>query len=230
MSLLSSIRRQFNWQKANAKATQPRPTFLAQLDPGHTVVPAFMQDGEQYWQFSNVLNLPFERMQAAVGILEELELGVDRDYLQGTASAVKQHLEQGKLGDAWKWLHELEERLSWPVDVDQVYRLAAVVFFTDAENPYAYDPAVARRKIDRWRTRDAAAEHLRRFFLSLGLETYLGPLTAADVDLPAYSQAQRQVKLRQLSALCTQLYAQAKTADWYTSLRQEASALKALQP
>lgn len=66
--------------------------------------------------------------------------------------------------------------------------------------------------------------------MSLGLETCLGPLTAADVDLQAYTQAQRQVKLRQLSALCTQLYAQAKTAAWYTSMRQEASALKALQP
>ncbi|MBX3103206.1 MAG: hypothetical protein KF690_11910 [Bacteroidetes bacterium] len=204
--------------------------FRTLLDPGHEVVHAFDFEGVRYWKFSNEYNLPFERMQAAVGILEELDMGVDREYLQASMAAVKTHLEQGKLGEAWKWVHELEERLSWPVDADRVYRLAAVVFMQADENPYAYDPALARRKIERWSTRDRDAELLRSFFLSLGLASYLGPLTDAGIVLPDFMQAQRQVKLRQLSALCTLLYAQAKTADWYSSMRQEATDLKTLLP
>jgi len=104
------------------------------------------------------------------------------------------------------------------------------LFFDESENPYGYDAAYAYSKIQAWRLADREAEQLRRFFSLLGLEHYLGPLTDAGIDLKPYSEAQRKIKLSQLSQLCTLLYAQQKTAAWYSSIRQEATALRALQP
>jgi hypothetical protein len=226
--MLKRLLRQWRKTPTHTNVVVPYP-LRTMLDPGHEVVHAFDFKGEAYWKFSNEYNLPFERMQAAMGILEELEMGVDKHFLQAVTQSVKEQLEKGKLSEAWKWLHELDERLSWPIDADHVYRLAAVTFMQAHENPYAYDPMLARKKIDSWRTQDKDAELLRSFFLKLGLMHYLGPLTDADIALPDYTAAQRQVKLKQLSALCTQLYAQAKTTDWYNSIKLEASALKTLQ-
>jgi hypothetical protein len=200
------------------------------LDPGHQVVQAFEWQGKTYYKFANEYNLPWERMQVAVGLIEEDRLRVDAGYVQATLAAVKEQLDKRKTGEAYKWLNALEERLSWPFDVDLVYRLAAVVFFDESENPYGYDAAYAYSKIQAWRLADREAEQLRRFFSLLGLEHYLGPLTDAGIDLKPYSEAQRKIKLSQLSQLCTLLYAQQKTAAWYSSIRQEATALRALQP
>lgn len=207
----------------------PAP-FRAVLDPGHQVVHAFDFLGLPYYRFGNEFNLPWERMQVALGLLEEYNLQLDANYLRGTVEALKLHMESGKLSEAWKWLNALEERLSWPVDTDLVYKLAAVVFFDETESPYGYDAAYANEKVTRWRTADKEAEQLRRFFSLLGLEHYLGPLTDAGIDLKVYTEAQRKVKLNQLSRLCTQLYAQAKTADWYSSLQQEGTVLRTLLP
>jgi hypothetical protein len=226
------------FKKRNPKPKTPKKgkhPFAQHLDPGHTVELGFTHDGTDYYRFSNEYNLPFERMNAALLVLQEFELKADLAYVKEAVKAAKTALEgdgkRVKLSEAFRVLDSLEERLAWPFDCDLVYHLAAITFFDTTENPYAYDRGYALAKVNRWRTQDKHAELLRTFFLTLGLEHYLGPFEGRGIDLAAYMAGQRSRKYQHLTTIANLLpstSAGQRTSDTAPSIMQQASALREL--
>lgn len=218
----------FNPFKKKPKAEIPKPGTPFENKGNHMILPAFVFGGIQYYKFANEWNLPFERMTAVLNIQHELTLGLDVNLLDACVATAKAALDQGKLSQAFKALDILDQARQWPVDADAVYRLAAVAFFDENENPYGYDAVYAADKVKRWRTADIDGEQLRAFFLSLSPNEYMGYFEAMSNDLSTYLAAQRKQKKSWIGSLLNLWPSASPNNKWRAYMLQELETLREL--
>lgn len=125
------------------------------VDGKYKIVPAFDHAGVKYLMFENPVEVPTARMLAAQGIYMEMEMRVDREYLEMNCKAVDKILNENKKGINVTYLAQLnqnlKERLSLMPLPDFVYKLASVIFFDETESPVSYDWAYNEKKIAKWK-------------------------------------------------------------------------------
>lgn len=158
------------------------------VQPGHEVEKAFTSNGVEYFCFSNGMNAYFERYQAAMDAINQLELRVDRRYLELHVELTKDYIRAGKLDMVAVLNRNLEERMNHISNVDMLYALASVWYFSKEENVYTYNHEYAEKKIAAWRK----DKEVLAFFFKSPLRRYM-PLedTFIENTLPTFTKGQR---------------------------------------
>jgi hypothetical protein len=196
------------------------------LAPGHTVEKAFSLAGRDYYTFTDPFNLPCERAFYALAFYEEFEWRCTRSFLCATLETVVHALTPKHDGKQWSFDPETArksaanalELMNRVVEPDLVYKLAAVMYFDENEDPYGFDFAYAVKKIERWKRHGAKA-----FFLRLPLKDLLPSWTLSGEDLAAMWPGAQAQTLQAVRRLRQTPCANVSTAPWWNDLPSPAA-------
>lgn len=157
------------------------------LRHGHKIEIAFTAGGFDYYHFPDVLSMGFERALSALSFYEELRMRTTREYLVAHCKAIGEILSDPKKIDVGRIAilnKNLQDRLELIIEPEIVYKLAAVMYFDETEDPYRYDHAYGQKKIERWK-KDLS---LKSFFLSTPIKSLIPGLESFEENLESYSQ------------------------------------------
>jgi len=165
----------------------------------HPIIFAFESGGKKYYQFEDIMNLCHARAFRAMEIYEEVQMRCTREMLKLHCDAVHNILTAEKI-DVFK-MHELNERLKERLDFvisgDTIWKLASVVFFDEAENPYDYDYKYGIKKIQEWKKE----QDVSAFFFNTPINKLIPSLTLSESDLRTYIQVGEKVTREQLNQI-----------------------------
>jgi hypothetical protein len=170
--------KKFNW-----KTKFPESKYIIEF--------AFEIKGKKYYQFADIFSLPVERGLYALMVYEETRMKCTLEYLKRHVEVVRKILHSDKI-DIFRinQLNEqLSERINFAVDMDTIYRLASVVYFSQEENPSVYDQEYCKKKIDFWKKNKETGD----FFLQKPLTDLFPYLSNADFNLREYLEANREL-------------------------------------
>lgn len=140
---------------------------------------AFEYKGVEYYHFPDQAAAPAGRQFMALAYYQELQMNVDKQYLEKFTASIDKILSDPKkisIKDIFRLNEYLKERLSLMPMPDYIYRLASVMFFDNSESPYQYDYEYNQKKIEKWK----ASGDMLAFFLQtplkdlIPLSTYAG--------------------------------------------------------
>lgn len=138
-----------NWRKLFKKRFRSRL-----LENKYKIVEAFQLGGTTYYMFDQTAEVPTGRMLAALAIYQEMEMRVDKEYLELHTKAMEKLLSDPKKINVMYIAQlnlNLKERLELMPLPDFVYKLASVIFFDETESPYSYSFDYNKKKIDEWK-------------------------------------------------------------------------------
>ncbi len=138
-----------NWRKLFRKRFRSRL-----LDGKYCVVEAFQLGGTNYYMFDQTAEVPTGRMLAALAVYTEMEMKVDKEYLELHTKAMEKLLSDPKkinISYIVQINMNLKERLELMPLPDFVYKLASVIFFDETESPYSYSFEYNKKKIEQWK-------------------------------------------------------------------------------
>lgn len=153
---------------------------------------AFTVGGVDYYQHTDVANMPYKRALKCLSVYNELSMKCDRNYLTAHVEAMENIMNKGGsslniLFEIKQLNNQLKERLLWIYDEDLIYKLAAVRFFDKNENPEDFDWKYAEKKIKSWKQNEAAAS----FFLRAPIKRLIPFLNEQELNLESYSEVQK---------------------------------------
>lgn len=138
-----------NWRKLFKKRFRSRL-----LDNKYKIIEAFQLGGTTYYMFDQTAEVPTGRMLAALAIYNEMEMKVDKAYLELHTKAMEKLLSDPKKINVMYIAQlnlNLKERLELMPLPDFVYKLASVIFFDETESPYSYSFDYNKKKIEEWK-------------------------------------------------------------------------------
>jgi len=192
---------------------------------GHNVEYAFSCEGKRYYCFTNGPMVYYERYMAILDKIREMEQNVDREFLKLHCQKVREFLNKGELSHAAALNEYLAQRLDYMGNVQLLYKLAGVWFFTDEENVYTYDPVVGDAKIEIWkRHREVLA-----FFLKSPLRPYLPcPDTLLDTILD-YTKSMNLEEIGRLRSALPIMQKMGAKSSTISTLKSRLETLEKLQ-
>lgn len=125
------------WYKKFARKAGQEITFHPKLNIPIKWV--FKLAGKHYYTFVNDYEMPKKRFGFAQKFYIETQNKVTTEKLLEFIEVGKKCVDEGKLGQTWKLLDELEYRTKWSFDPESTYRLASVMIFPLEENLQDYD-------------------------------------------------------------------------------------------
>jgi hypothetical protein len=162
------------------------------LENKHRVVEAFELNGVKYFMYDNTSEVPTGRMLAALAIYTELEMKVDKEYLELHTRAMEKLLSDPKKINVMYIAQlnlNLKERLELMPLPDFVYKLASVIFFDKTESPYSYSFDYNKAKIAEWKKSGDTLD----FFLSRLSSELIPSLKPATGSTRTFFQVAEQV-------------------------------------
>lgn len=169
-----------------------RPFRSYLLEQKYRIIPAFEYGGKRYFMFADQTEVPTERGFAALMVYNEMDMRVDREYLELHCRAMDKLLSDPKkiqIGYIAQITQNLKERMDLMVMPDFIYKLASVVFFDESESPYKYDLDYNASKIAAWKEDKATLA----FFLRTPLVDLVPFLKAQEGVSDIYSELAKQV-------------------------------------
>ena len=185
-----------------------KPFFNVDIE--HPIKEAFVSGGVQYYMFEDIFNAPFNRAFEAQTFYNELQMRVDKDFLEGYVNAMKEILSDPKginVSDIAIMTNQLSERMEFIVDADLLYKLASVMYFDASENPYRYDFKHGAEKIAKWK-RDQEVED---FFLNTPIRDFLPFIDTLEKDLASYLRVTEKIKKQHQKTTFAQLSKRGKS-------------------
>ena len=185
----------------------------------YRIVPAFEMAGLTYYEVENVFNTPCMRALAAIAFYEEVRMKCTAEYLDAWSAAhgnvIKEAIESltavngkvnlatvgNKLNDLANRNYRLQERLKLSVDLDNVYKLASVIYFDDTENPYQYELQYGMKKIEFWKKHEGA----EAFFLRVPIKKLVPYLDGQGENIRFYQEVVNKVKLEDMKEVLSNL-------------------------
>jgi len=149
-----------NWRRFFRKRFRSRL-----LDGKYKITEAFQLGGTTYYMFDQTAEVPTGRILAALAIYSEMEMKVDKEYLELHTKAMEKLLSDPKKINVMYIAQlnlNLKERLELMPLPDFVYKLASVIFFDETESPYSYSFEYNAMKIEQWKKSGETLD----FFLS----------------------------------------------------------------
>lgn len=149
-----------NWRNPFRKRFRSRL-----LDNKYKLIEAFKLGGTIYYMFDQTAEVPTGRMLAALAVYNEMEMNVDKAYLELHTKAMEKLLSDPKKINVMYIAQlnlNLKERLELMPLPDFVYKLASVIFFDETESPYSYSFDYNKKKIEEWKKSGETLD----FFLS----------------------------------------------------------------
>jgi hypothetical protein len=138
-----------NWRRIFRKRFRSRL-----LDNKYKIIEAFQLGGTTYYMFDQAAEVPTGRMLAALAVYTELEMKVDKEYLELHTKAMEKLLSDPKKINVMYIAQlnlNLKERLELMPLPDFVFKLASVIFFDETESPYSYSFDYNKKKIEEWK-------------------------------------------------------------------------------
>ena len=157
----------------------------------HIIKEAFECGGVKYFEFDTTANLPWKRGLKFLSIYNEMDMKVDKYYLDQHIKAMDKLL-AGKIAlpelASIRTLNmQLKERREFVIQEDLVYKIASVVFFDANENPDDWEWKYASEKIERWKK----AEDVNTFFLHEPIQRLIPFLNASKENLDLYLEMEK---------------------------------------
>jgi hypothetical protein len=180
---------------------------------------AFELDGKIYFHFEDTFSLAYGRGIAASEIYNEFSQKCSREFLQAHCKAVlnainnKNGIEITKIATLTQ---QLQERLDLVVDVELLYKLASVIYFSEDENPYDYDFKYNLTKIQEWKSKNLAS-----FFLLNPLRDLIPFTDLSEADLETYIQVGKKINKTHLESISTMLSEKDKKQDFYKTIASQ---------
>jgi hypothetical protein len=168
------------------KTINPKEYFA---DAKHIITYGFTIGKYHYFRFDDPLNTPYDRALKTLVYYKELDMNCDRQFLKAHAQAFGNKLAGSKftitdLIELKQLNDQLLQKLELPKEPDLMYKLAAVVFFDQFENPYTYEFKYGENKIKFWKKNTT----LNGFFLQKPLIELIPYLEFAEENLEQFSQ------------------------------------------
>lgn len=192
------------------------------VKPAHEVKPAFTHEGVEYFMFVNEQNMPAERAFAAMDIYEELNQRITREYLESYFEAVLQATNKGDLVKVANMTTFAKQRLDHITNVEILYKLASVLYFTKEENCYSYDYEFNEKKIASWKK----SKDIDAFFLKTPISGFLPSFDGSNLNTQIYTLLQNKEMLKQLEHHLSILLESGKSQDTIIKLRSQMENLK----
>jgi hypothetical protein len=176
---------------------------------------AFRSGDRNYFCFAHDINIPYERMHAAIDIYRELDAAINPVYLDSHCKAVDVVLEDEKMKPTKKLLEigilnsRLKERKELAISIQIQVKLATVKYFDEIENPFGYQHDYNRAKIEHW----AKNADVPTFFLSLPENQYLTTGDELQRSLTTYLQGETLMNLKMLEHHITLLASETSNED-----------------
>lgn len=176
---------------------------------------AFKSGEKNYFCFAHDINIPYERMHAAIDIYRELDAAINPVYLDSHCKAVDSVLEDEKMKLTKKLLEigilnsRIKERKELSISIQIQLKLATVKYFDEIENPFGYQHDYNRAKIEHW----AKNADVPTFFLSLPENQYLTTGEELQRSLTTYLQGETLMNLKMLEHHITLLASETSNED-----------------
>jgi len=176
-----------NWKKIFRKRFRSRL-----LDDKYKIIEAFQLGGTTYYMFDQTAEVPTGRMLAALAVYTEMEMKVDKEYLELHTRAMEKLLSDPKKINVMYIAQlnlNLKERLELMPLPDFVYKLASVIFFDKTESPYSYSFDYNKKKIEEWKKSGDTLD----FFLNRLSSELIPSLKHATGNTRTYFQVAEQI-------------------------------------
>ena len=151
----------------------------------YQVEKAFTLGGIDYFSCTDFINIPSERAFEAMSYYNELDMKVDKTFLQGHTLAIEEIINSSRIeiSKIAQLNQDLKNRLDLVYDPDLLYKLASVVFFDEKEDPTRYDKEYNRLKILKWKKAGLDA-----FFLNIPLSRLLPSFDFSKLDSATFTE------------------------------------------
>jgi len=179
-----------------------KPFFNVEIE--HPIKEAFISAGVQYYMFEDIFNAPFNRAYECQTFYNELQMKVDKNYLDSYIKVMGEILSDPKginISDIAIMTNQLAERSQFITDKDLLYKLASVMYFDESESPYKYDFTYGLKKVAKWKANDDVAA----FFLNTPIKDFLPFTDLLERDLEGYLRTTELIKEQHQKTLLGQL-------------------------
>lgn len=162
--------------------------------------------------FEDIFSIPSIRGLQALDYYEEFNMRCTKEYLVRFTESCETILSNNKkidlIGLATLVKH-LQERLTMIPTPDHILKLASVIFFDDSENPYNFDRAYNKKKIDLWKK----DPEVLGFFLQTPLIELVPYLDSQKTNLATFSGVVRELNTVHLREVLKHLSPNITTID-----------------
>lgn len=110
-------------------------------------VPGLIIDGEQYWEFVQVADMPEGRRAHYNTLREEMTMGIDRSMLLEYVAKLKEANQANDVNRIGALLFTLEDIVTNITTVESLYHLASLAYFTEREDLTAFDYDLSQQKV-----------------------------------------------------------------------------------
>lgn len=159
--------------------------------PEVRIVYAFTSGGVDYYEFEDPNTLTQGRGFAALNYYKELSMSCTREFLIAHTEAVDKLIRDPRKIDIIeiaKLNLQLKERLEMAVDSLTPYKIGAVIYFDETENPFSFDYNYAVKKIEKWKQ-----ENVADFFLRTPLRNLIPSTLLSEETLESYMMVAREL-------------------------------------
>ncbi len=175
-------------------------------DTRYILIYGFSVGDRHYFRFDDPLSMGYDRALKTLVYYKEIDMNVDRDLIKAHTEAFDNVLKQpvitiDSLIELKKLNDQLAARLVLPKEPDLAYKLAAVVFFDQYENPDIYEFKYGEAKIRNWKKNT----ELKDFFLSKPIRELIPYLQYAEENIESFSRMTAQHTSEYLENLFKQL-------------------------
>ena len=169
------------------------------LEEGHVIVPAFIDQGVQYYEIKDLFNTFSNRGLLALQVYEEWDMRLKKEDLLDFILAFEKTINNPKeinITNLANIVNMLKERVTFPIATKDIYlKFASVRYFDENESPYVYDPEYNKIKMARWSEEGSTVDD---FFILERLGDMLPLPKLSKDDLLSYLEAVQKVADYQL--------------------------------
>jgi hypothetical protein len=203
------------------KNEELKPLFL--VAPEHSYSLAFELGGKKFYCFDDEFKIPAGRALVALDVYEELNCKVDRLYLETLFESLVTLMNKGDLVQSAKLVGMAQARMANITNVDLLYKLASVRFFSDGENPYETSMQEVEKKIKFFKEN---SESVDAFFLRIPMAEFLPYGGLSDTNLQDYSEVQAKELSQMLELHLSILSDNPNAKDLLTKLQSQIEAIR----
>ncbi len=169
--------------------------------PSNEVKLAFVHEGVEYFSFVNEQNMPAERAFSAMDVYEELNQRITSEYLKVLFEGLLTACNKGDLVKVANLVTFAQQRTTHITNIEILYKLASVLYFTKEENCYRYDREYNEKKITAWKK----SNDIDAFFLATPIKDFLPSFDGSSLNTLLYTQIQNKELLSNMNDLLSLL-------------------------
>jgi hypothetical protein len=159
---------------------------------------AFKIGGTTFYQFTDIIDMPYKRFLACRRFANEVNMGVSASVLKDSLQACIDAVDAGKFTEVVKTLMILKEKADMAFSLDASYRLCSAVYFYKDEPVDDYDYTINEKKIELFK-----AEKLDSFFLQQPARDLLTGIDLLSSDLQNYLMVEKELDTKLSETLKT---------------------------